>query len=200
MRMSLLYTLAAVLVVGLISPKTSRADSLLIGQISFDSGVSPDGSTFDLDNFTDGLIDPDGIADSELFSGALTVVSSGGTKVYAFSDIDFNGGTLATIAPGTDIVSATLALSLSNSTGVNIFDDGGNSAVANLQGVSNTDLPLVNLSQALTSCDGSGSPCSQAVIYVDTAPSGGVVPEPATLWLMLTGFSGAAALRRRLCR
>lgn len=203
-KTALVAMLPLLLAPGLVCPTICRADTLLIGQISFDSGVSPDGNTFDLYNLTGGLIDPDGIVDNEVFSGTLAVMPVGGsTTVYTFSDIDDtggpSGGTIATLLSSEQIASATLSLTLGNSSGVNIYDDSGNPAVVDLLGVSDPSLPL-NGSLALTPCDGSGSTCSSAAIYVDTAPPVSPVPEPGTVWLALAGLGGLAAVGRRIRR
>jgi hypothetical protein len=200
MRKYLSWAVFYVLGVGFLFMQTSRAETLLIGQISFDASGTD--NTFDLYNLTDGLSNPDGIADNVLFSGSLAVDVLGvGTQVYTFSDIDslLTGVTSPTIIglpTGDNILSATLTLTLSSSTGVNIFDDGGNPAVANLLAVPNISVPILSGS-FLTPCDPQGDPCSQTNIYVDTAPAGSVIPEPGTLWLVTSGIVGVVASGRR---
>jgi len=186
--------------VGLLFPRAGHASDLLIGQLSFDDLGT--GDAFDLDNFTDGLVNPDGIADNELFSGSLSVDIQGiGTQVYTFSDIDslLTGAvspTIVVLPYSDDILSATLTLTLSNSTGVNIFDDSGNSAVADLLTIPDTPVtPGVDL----TFCDAAGDPCSPALIYVETAPPAAATPEPDSIWLVATGIGGAITMLRRRC-
>lgn len=183
----------------IIVPQKGWAESLFIGGISFDStGLGT--NTFDLNNFTDGFVSPDGIADSELFSGSLTVHFQGGSSsVYNFSGIDPLGVVSPTIVtlPGTDnILSATLSLTLSNSIGVNIFDDLGNPVVANLASVPNITVAPLGGGTILTACDANGDPCSSSAVYVSTAPVTPTIPEPDTFWLVASG-GGALALRRR---
>jgi hypothetical protein len=199
-----LFAVFALFAVELVSPRTSRASDLLIGQLSFDDVGT--GDAFDLNNFTDGLQSPDGIADNDLFSGSLTVDIQGvGDEVFNYSGIDslLTGAVSPTIVvlPYSDeIISATLTLSLSKTTGVNIFNDSGSPAVANLLGVPSTSLPPLVAGQDLTACDANGDPCSQANIYVNTAPPPpppGVTPEPESLWLVATGVCGAISLVRR---
>jgi hypothetical protein len=199
MRKSLLFAVVTVLAVGLALPNACRADSLLIGVVSFDSGVYPGVNSFDLYNLTGGEISPDGIADNEMYSGTLTVNVQGiGEEVFSYNNVDIygNNAMLAMFSPSANILSATLSLTLSNSTGVNIYDDDGNPAVANLEAVADTPLPL-NGGSELTPCDGSGSPCSEASVYVNTAPSVAVTPESSTFWLVLIGLGGAMAMRNR---
>jgi hypothetical protein len=194
-----LFALLAVFALGFACPRVGRADTLLLGDLSFDSGVSPDGNSFDLYNLTGGLIDPDGIIDDLEFSGTLVVTpASGPLETYTFSGIDDAGGTIVTIPDDVDVVSAVLSITLSSTTGVNIYDDSGNPAVVSLASVDDVSLPLNGL-PALTPCDGSGSTCSSAAFYVDTA-SASAVPEPATWELVLTGLAALAGCGRRLRR
>jgi hypothetical protein len=193
MKFKLLYLQCAAFVFLLLSPTAGRADTLTIGYISFDSGVVDGENSFDLYNFTGGLLEPgaDLVADDLLFSGVLTYDDGGTTHTVDFSNVDVDGGsptTIASVLSTDDILSASLALTLSNSTGVNIYDDGGNATIANLQSVPNTPLagPLV-------ACDGSGSyPCSNAIVTVDTAAAGipPTVPEPSSWMLLGTGLLG----------
>lgn len=201
MKRILGWVISSLVVFGFLLPQNGRAESLFIGDISFDStGLGT--NTFDLFNFTDGFISPDGIADSELFSGSLTVNFQGGTHTaYNFSDIDALGAVSPTIValPDTDnITSATLLITLSNSTGVNIFDDLGNPAVANLQSIPTISvLPLPGQTY-LTPSDANGDPNSQTSIYVNTAPvNTSPTPEPDTFLLVASGLGGALAMRRR---
>ena len=202
MRKYRIWAVLAVFVVSFLFPRISQASSLLIGQLSFDDAGT--GNAFDLNNYTDGLNDPDGIADNELFSGSLSVDIQGvGTRVYTYSDIDSlltTGAvspTIVVLPYSDDIVSATLTLNLSNSTGVSIFDDLSNPAVANLLAVLNTSLPPLVVGQDLTACDLAGDPCSQALISVDTAPIVTVIPEPDSLLLVTTGIGSAITMIRR---
>jgi hypothetical protein len=176
----------------------SRADTLLLGQLSFDSGLSVDGNTFDLYNFTGNPGFSDTIVDNLVLSGTLVVTPVGGAaETFTFSGYDdSNGGPpLATIDPSISIASAVLSVTLSNSTGVNILDDSGNPAVVNLAAIADTSLAG---GSPLTPCDGSGDTCSQAALYVDTANTS-ITPEPGTLSLLLTGIGGvlvAGTIRR----
>jgi hypothetical protein len=195
MKRQMRHLLFAVLSMMFYATGISKADTLTVGALLYDTGVVPGLDSFDLYNLTYGFQSPDGIADLELLSGSLTVDLSGGaTAVYNFSDIDNNGGTIATVLPGEVIVSATLSVTLSNYIGVNILDDLGNPGVANLQAVSNTSLPTVG--SALFACDGSGSACSESIITVDTSPAVGAVPEPPPLLLMGTGLTLLGVLFR----
>ena len=168
------WPVVALLVVTFLFPRISQAESLLVGELSFDDIGT--GDAFDLLNLTDGLVSPDGIADNELFSGSLSVNIQGvGTEVYTYSGIDslvtgVISPTIVVLPYSDDIVSATLTLTLGNSAGVNIFDDLGNPAVVNLLAVPNTSLPPLVAGRDLTACDANGDPCSQALISVDTAP------------------------------
>lgn len=175
---------------------------LLIGAVSYDTGVEPGVNTFDLYNLTGSAISPDGIADAELFSGTLTVDVQGvGDEVFNYNGVDIFGDntTLASFVPSTDILSAVLSLTLSNSIGVNVFDDNGIPGVTNLEPVSDTILPL-NGGTQLTACDGSGSPCSAAPIFVNAAPAQSEVPEPSTLWLLASGLGSVLATGCRFRR
>lgn len=195
------WPVLALFVVGFLFPRITRADSLLIGELSFDDVGT--GNAFDLYNVTDGLSDPAGIADNDLFSGSLSVNIQGvGIQVYNYSGIDslLTGAvspTIVVLPYSDDIVSAILTLTLGNSTGVNIFDDLGNPAVANLLTVPNTSLPPLVVGQYLTACDANGDPCSQALISVDTAPTVTAVPEPDSLLLVVTGIGSAITMIRR---
>jgi hypothetical protein len=196
------WAVVAVFFVSFLFPWTSQASSLLVGELSFDDIGT--GNALDLLNLTDGLSDPDGIADNELFSGSLSVNIQGlGTELYNYSGIDslVTGVVSPTIIvlPYSDgIVSAVLTLTLGNSTDVNIFDDSGNPAVANLLPVPDTSLPSLVVGQDLTACDAYGDPCSQALISVDTEPPSSPTPEPQSLWLVATGIGSTLSMIR--CR
>jgi hypothetical protein len=208
MKRSLPLASLAVLALCLVLPNSSLADPapalsnpILIGALSYDTGVVPGLNTFDLYNLTGGVISPDGVVNPEVFSGTLTVDVAGvGNEVFTYSGVDIAGDNamLASFLPGTDILSAELTLLLSNSTAVNVFDDNGNQELANLSTVPGTSLPL-NGGAQLTPCDGTGNPCSDAAIYVNAAPATSV-PEPSTLWLLASGLGGVLAVRRRWLR
>ena len=191
MRKSLSFAIVAVCALGLALPRTGLADTvtqpLLIGSLSFDSGIVPGYNSFDLTNLTGGIISPDGIADAETFSGTLTVDVSGvGNETYTYSGVDINGNnaTLASFLPSADILSATLSLTLSNSTGVNVYGDHGGATVVNLEPVADTTLV-------------SPATGSAAAIYVNAEPTGTVIPEPSTLWLLGSGLASILATKRR---
>ena len=197
----------AVFVLGLGAPMVGRADTqnpVLLGYLSFDTGISPDGNSFDLYNMTGGFAgSPDSILDDLQFSGALTIApTTGSPETFTFSgveDLNLAGATtIVTIPDDLNITSAILSISLSNSTGVNIYDDSGNPAVVSLASVQDVSLPLNGLS-ALTPCDGSGSPCSSTAIYVNV-PAPSSVPEPGTWSLVLTCMAAIAGGGRRLRR
>jgi len=203
--MKRLLFVVGIVVLGFGLPSASHADTLnplLIGYVSFDSGVSPDGNSFDLYNMTGGFAGPpDSIIDDLQFSGTLTVTpTTSNPETFTFSGVeDMNQAgpaTLVTVPDDVTISSAVLSITLSNSTGVNIYDDNGNPAVVSLSPVGDVSL---NGLPFLTPCDGSGSPCSSAAVYVDAAlPSS--VPEPGTWNLVLTGMAALAGCGRRLRR
>jgi hypothetical protein len=208
MKRSLPLAALGLLAVCLVLPTSSLADPapalanpLLIGALSYDTGVVPGVDTFDLYNLTGGVISPDGVVDPEVFSGTLTVDVAGvGDEVFTYNDVDIYGdnATLASFLPSTDILSAELSLLLSNSAAVNVFDDNGNLAVANLSGVPETSLPL-NGGAQLTPCDGTGNLCSSAAIYVNAVPATSM-PEPSALWLLASGLGSVLVVRRRWLR
>jgi len=198
-----LSVFAAVTLLGLALPATSRADTLLAGTISFDTGVSPSSNTFDLDNLTgvNNAGAPDAIVDDESISGSLTLYTSAGNFHQFFSGVDDSGAnaTLYSLASSVQVYSAYVTFALSKSTGVNIYNDSDpNIVVANLGTVPSVTFSPLGGGTALTPCDGSGSPCATSLITVDTLPpSTGVTPEPETVWLVLTGIGGAAAFVRK---
>jgi hypothetical protein len=201
--MNRLVFLAVGLLLGftLLSPRSGHAETLLIGELSFDDIGT--GDAFDLSNFTDGLSPTDGIADDDLFSGSLSVNIQGmGNTVYVFSGIDslLTGAVSPTIVvlPYSDgVLSATLSLTLGSSTAVNILNSAGNPAVANLSAVPNTQISP-SVGTTLTPCDLAGDPCSLSLIDVNTvSPTTSITPEPGTLWLAASGIGSMAAIGRK---
>jgi hypothetical protein len=183
--------------------QSALADSVPLGQISFDStipaaGGLPGVNSFDLLNLTGGLISPPspGVVDVITLSGQLTLTESVGgsssSQTISFAGVGPFSMDLFRISSDVQILSATLTGTLDNTL---VTLNGGSGPVTLSSSFTVTD-PF-NGENGLIACDGTnGSTCSQGSLSVSTSTS--TVPEPGTLLLLASGLGSFLLWRRRL--
>ena len=185
-----LLAIALVIAAG-VCIEPALADSVPIGQISFDVAIPtllglPGVNSFDLTNLTGGSITAPspGVIDLITLSGQLTLVESGGgTQNITFTSVGLGTIDLFDVASDVQILSATLTGTLDQTL---VTLNGGTSPVTLSSSFVVTD-PF-NGAIGLTACDGTNT-CSQGVLSA-------TIPEPGTLLLLGSGISVLLFLKR----
>ena len=176
------------------------ADSVPIGQISFDTVISPltelpAFNAFDLTNLTGGLTSPDpGVMDAISLSVQLVVTvqtPDGTTSLESVARSGIASNSLIPVdlldLPTNDQVLSAVLTGTLDTTLVTL--NGGGSPVTLSSSFTVTD-PF-NGGMTLTACTGSNA-CSQGLLSASSA-----VPEPGTLLLLGSGLGSVLLWRRR---
>jgi hypothetical protein len=202
MRMFLL-TIALALLLGMWAQSAS-ADTVTVGQISFDTTLTPAVglpgiNSFDLLNLTGGLLSPGlGVTDAVMLSGKLVLVESingtptSETKMFSMVPVSVSGSKdLFDISTDVLILSATLTGTFDNT----FVTLNGGSGPVTLSKSFTVSGPFDG--GALTACTGANDgACSKGILTGTTNVN--PVPEPGTFLLLASGLAFCGRKIRRV--